>query len=90
MTDHSESLVVREDFSGSGRVTQVLLGGVLVWTWAWHIDGPPSSDLQSLLDALPTRDPQCPNSYDIHCSHWYDGATCCRCGERYPSVTEEP
>lgn len=56
MSDNPDSLVVREDFSGSGRVTQVLLGGVLVWTWAWHIDGPPSSDLQSLLDAFPRRE----------------------------------
>jgi len=41
-----------DDYGGSGRVTLLYVNDVLIWTWAWHIDGPPSDDMLMLLNAL--------------------------------------
>lgn len=51
-----------------------------------HIDASPQWAAE-VLGVSP--EPRCPNSYDIHCSHWYDGATCCRCAQR-PENTAGP
>jgi len=56
MDDMGREVTLHDDYSGSGRVTQVFRGGVLAWTWAWHIDGPPSDDAMSLLRALGMHD----------------------------------
>lgn len=49
-------LRIEEDRSGSGRITQVFVDGAYVWSWAWHIDGPPSEETMSLLRALGVRE----------------------------------
>lgn len=43
---------IRDVYSGSGRVTQVFIHNVCVWTWAWHIDGIPAAETTDLLRAL--------------------------------------
>jgi hypothetical protein len=48
-------VVVRDDYGGSGRVTQVIVNDTIAWTWAWHIDGRPSVDAAELLHALRGR-----------------------------------
>jgi hypothetical protein len=56
MADEHLVVTYRDDYGGSGRVTRIYRGDVVVWTWAWHIDGPPSSDCLSLLRALGVSD----------------------------------
>lgn len=52
-----------DDCSGSGRVTRLVVNDTLVWTWAWHIDGPPSNDARGLLRALGMTDPLFSSDY---------------------------
>ena len=48
---------INNDFGGGGKVTQVIIDDVLVWSWAWHIDGPPAPETIRLLEALQDAEP---------------------------------
>lgn len=49
------NLRIRDDYTGSGQVTLVEDDDLVIWSWAWHIDGEPSLETILLLEAIGRR-----------------------------------